>query len=554
MSKLVQGAALLGLDAALVAGAAFTGGADMAVAFMATKLFSTIAVAGVAMEAGAIAAALTQNRGVGVTIRQPAANRNYVYGTQRIGGTQIYQNTTGGHRDQYNLVIVLADHECYAIENLFLDGRQVFWDPGSFGNTTRNGINFGGNSDGSDHTDEGGNHYNFGGPLVYCEARYGDQLPGDVITGLTANDPTWVAANGRSPYVGGCTYVYLKIEFDQAMFPQFPEIRFTVRGKNDIWDPRTSTTGYTNNWALCLADALMENSYGVGALQSEINTAQLIAAANVCDEQVPLADGQTESRYTCNGAWDTGTSPGDLLASMMPSAQGRLSYAGGKLGSQWYIFPAYWQGATLSFSDKDVLKAFPWNTAALRRERYNRVAGTYIAPRFPYSVAGNLYDSNGFFDGTRANTFNLEWMAEAYPYYAQDAFHGYASDRWLTADAGIERWLSLDFKCCISIATAQRCSKIALLRNRLCAGKATITMGLAAYQAIPCDVIQLTYSAYGWVNKLLEVTGVRLRVESIKDGDPPTLLVDLDVQETDPSIYDWNAATEELNIYGARAA
>jgi hypothetical protein len=33
------------------------------------------------------------------------------------------------------------------------------------------------------------------GPLVYCEARYGDQLPGDLITGLTANDPTWVAAN-----------------------------------------------------------------------------------------------------------------------------------------------------------------------------------------------------------------------------------------------------------------------------------------------------------------------------------------------------------------------
>jgi hypothetical protein len=549
MSKVVMGAAMLGIDAALVAGAAFTGGADLAVAFMATKLFASIAIAGVAMEAGAIASALTQNRGMGITIRQPAANRNYIYGTQRVGGTQIYQSTTGSSHDQYNLIIVLADHECLAIENLFLDGRQVFWDPGSFGNVTTNGYNFGGNSDGSDHTDEGGQHYNFGGPLVYCEARYGAQLPGDVISGMTANDPTWIASGGRSPFVGGCTYVYLKVEFDTAMFPQFPEIRFTVHGKNDVWDPRTGTTSFTNNWALCLADALLDDSYGVGALQSEINLPQLIAAANVADEQVPLADGQTEARYTCNGAWDTGTSPGDLLSSMMPAAQGRLSYIAG----EWYVFPAYWHGPSLSFSDRDVLKAFSWNTAPPRRDRYNRVVGTYTAPRFPYSVSGNLYDNNGFYDGTRANTFNLEWMPEAYPYYAQDTFHGYTSDRWLTADAGIERWLSIDFRSCISIATAQRCAKIALLRNRLCAGKATITMGLAAYQCIPCDVIQLTYAAYGWVNKLLEVTGVRLRVETIKDGDPPSLLVDLDVQETDPSIYTWTTR-EELNIYGAVAS
>jgi len=539
MSKALQGAAILGVDAALVAGAAFTGGADFAVAFMATKLFTTIAVAGAALEAGAIASALTQNRAMGITIRQPAASRNFVYGSARIGGTSIFESTTGSGPAQRNYVIVLADHPCQAIVNLYLDGRQIFWDPGSDGNTTRNGINFGGNADGNDHVDEGGNKYNMGG-LVFCTARYGDQLPGDVMGELTANDPRWAASAQGSPYVGGCTYVYLKIEADASMFPSDPEIRFTIQGKNDIWDPRTGTTGYSENWALCVADVLQNVEYGVGESLANINTAQLIAAANVCDEQVFSATaGMNESRYTVNGQWDTGASPENILDSMMPAAQGRLSYIGG----EWFVFPAYYPGPSFTFNEGDILNtSIAWTGARKIRERYNRVRGTFIAPRFPFAVAGNLYDSNGFGpDGTRANLFGLEWMPESFPDYAQDAFHGYAVDPWLTADQGIERVMNLDFKCTISLATAQRLAKIALLRNRLGAGSTTLTLSLAAFQAIPCDVIQVNYAPLGWTNKLLEIIGVTPRVDYPDEG-PPRIVIDLAVQETSPEIYEWQPA------------
>jgi hypothetical protein len=61
-----------------------------------------------------------------------------------VGGSMIYCSTTGSHHDQYNMIIVLAGHECSAIENLYLDGRKVFWNTSSYDNTTRNGINFGG--------------------------------------------------------------------------------------------------------------------------------------------------------------------------------------------------------------------------------------------------------------------------------------------------------------------------------------------------------------------------------------------------------------------------
>jgi hypothetical protein len=124
---------------------------------------------------------------------------------------------------------------------------------------------------------------------------------------------------------------------------------------------------------------------------------------------------------------------------------------------------------------------------------------------------------------------------------AQDARHGYSVDPWLTADQGIERVMSLEHKCVISLATAQRLAKIVLLRNRLGAGSTTITMGLSAYQAIPCDVIQLNFAPRGWVNQLFEITGVQFRPDYADDG-PPRLVVDLTIQETDPAIYEWQPA------------
>ena len=224
----------------------------------------------------------------------------------------------------------------------------------------------------------------------------------------------------------------------------------------------------------------------------------------------------------------------------------RLGYIGG----EWYIFPAYWQGPSFTFGPDDLLKDFSWTAARPIRERYNRVGGTFIAPTFPFAVSGNLYDSNGFYNGTRADLFGLEWMPEPFPPYAQDADHGYSSDKWLTADQNIERWLSIDHKWCLSLPASQRLAKIALLRNRLGAGRTTLTMSLAAFQAIPCDVLQLNFPLYGWTNKLLEIIGVQFRMQPGEKAGEASIVIDLSVQETDPAIYEWDGSTEELTING----
>ena len=50
------------------------------------KVWAGLVIGGVSMEAGAIAGALTQNRGMGITTRQPASQRQIIYGMQRVGG------------------------------------------------------------------------------------------------------------------------------------------------------------------------------------------------------------------------------------------------------------------------------------------------------------------------------------------------------------------------------------------------------------------------------------------------------------------------------------
>jgi hypothetical protein len=462
------------------------------------------------------------------------------------GGTEpssniLYQSTTGSHLDQYNYIIVLAGHECDSIQNLYLDGRQVFWDTSSpYGNVTRNGVNFGGNANSNTYYGPDGVAYNFGG-AVYCEARFGDQSAGDYITTVSGNDPNWVPSASGTPSCMGCTYVYLKIEYNTNLFPNAPEIRFTINGKNTILDPRTGTTGFTSNWALIVADVITDPIFGLG--DNAVNQEQLIAAANVCDEQVALAEGGTEARYALNYHYDTSVGPGDVLATMMDGAAGRLS----RINGEWYIWPAYWQGPSFTFDQNALTGSYQWSSKRKQRDLINCVNGTYIAPTYPYNIAGNLYDQNGYYNWQIQNNFPFAFQPTNYPQYACDTLHGYASNQYLTEDLGIVLPKELGLSTVLSVAQAQRIAKITLLRNRW-QGSGSFTMNLAAWSMQPLDVMQFTFSAMGWSEKSLEVVGVDFRISDNGGGSVQSVGCTVHVQETDPTAYEWST-TEELSVY-----
>jgi len=145
--------------------------------------------------------------------------------------------------------------------------------------------------------------------------------------------------------VSGRTAVFLRLHYNDEVFSAgLPQISFRVKGKNDIYDPRTGATGYTENSALCIADYLSNTTYGYKASYgNEIPSGPLSAAANICDEAVTLASGATEPRYTCNGQFQLTSKRGEVLQNLLTSCGGRLTYAGG----QFVINPAAWIGTSV---------------------------------------------------------------------------------------------------------------------------------------------------------------------------------------------------------------
>jgi hypothetical protein len=392
------------------------------------------------------------------------------------------------------------------------------------------------------------------GNKVYMETMLGTQTLGSTFPGMIAGSPNdgntgSLVHNTANPWTADCslvgkTAVWLRLHYNDKIFANgLPQISFLLHGKNDIYDPRTSppSYAYTENAALCIADHLSNPTWGFRAQYgTDIPLAPLIAAANVCDEAVDLAwpatsPAPTEPRYTTNGGFTLQMKRGDVLRNLLTSCAGRLTYFGG----QYIIWPGAWYGVSGSITGSAILSmataAFRWRSTVSMSNLYNGVKGTYIAP---------------------ANN----WQSSDFPRYAQDADHGYTwgvapkYDANYDADGSERRWFDIQLPFTISASMAQRIAKIELLRRRN-QGTGTFAVNMAGYQFTPMDVIAMDLAFFGWTGKTLEVLDARLKFDAQSSGGSSAMLlgVELDVQETDPSIYAWSIG-EELSPQGYQQA
>ncbi len=229
------------------------------------------------------------------SVRQPTASRQTIYGQSRVTGTTIYFSSID---HTINQVVAWASHLCQSVDYIYLDGRQVFFQYGG-----SHGI-----ADGYTHYDASGNSYNFksssGNTKVACFSTLGD---GTWLSSLhnTIGGTGYPLNNGGDPnWTSDCTLngicaTHVATGYDTSMFASIPNIKASIHGKCDIYDPRLgplNTDGtvnsaycaWTDNAALIIA-TFFNSDYGFGYLWSEIDITQLIAAANICDEQVLLA-------------------------------------------------------------------------------------------------------------------------------------------------------------------------------------------------------------------------------------------------------------------------
>lgn len=543
--------------AAAVAAAVLAAGSTVAVATAVGMLVYAVTAFAISFAIGSLMGAIfkpksnngfsAEAQGRTQVVRSNVQPRNMIYGRAMTSGPLIFAASTneGSLKNRYmHLVIALADHECDAIEEIYL-GEDPLGPLDAAGYVTYSKFmkNFG-----QSRTDElpvnmlGGTQAVLTLPyyiwrVVSVVATLVDDTT-QVVEKFTwdENSPTlriqemsttavsvtvkyetrWVRAFVRAKkHMGGIDqaadndlvsevpgwtydhrlqgvcYIYLRLEYDSDLFPNgLPNIKALVRGKR-IYDPRNGITAFTDNWALCVYDYLRDER-GFGCSDADIDLQSVITAANISDETVPLAGGAGQFRYRCNGVVMSDKSPRDNLAEMASAGGGPIVISGG----MFRVFAGAYDVPTVTLTEADLRGPVKVSPRISRKDLFNVVKGTFVDP-------------------------TSQWQPSD--------FVAVRNATYATNDGEvIERDIELPFT--TDSIMAQRLAKIILERSRQ-GIVVNYPAKLTAFQVTAYSTVYLTLAKFGWVNKVFRVMSWKMS----DDGG-----IDLILNEEAAAVYDWN--------------
>ena len=425
-----------------------------------------------------------QMRGITQTTREPAGTRKIIYGKMRVGGNVVFIAHSGSDNKYLHLAVVFATHHINSYEEVWFNDNKIW-------------------------TASGGFQDDWGTYVTMDTTKLGTsgQSASSLLTPITE----WTADHKLS----GIAYIAFKLEWNQDKFPQgVPNITAVVKGKR-VFDPRTGVNAYSTNPALCLRDYMLDQSYGLGESNVNIDSTALEAAADLCDEQVSIDAGGTQDRYQCNGVIDTANQIKANIEQLLASMGGKLTYSGGK----YFVDGAEYKTPTHTFTEADVISEIQTQTKQSRRGIYNGVKGIFVSEEKNYKV--------------------LDYPAQISSSYA--------------TEDGDPLYLDMPLPFVTNNLQAQRLAKIALLKSRQQV-VITMTVNLKGLQVKVGDTIEITNDRLNYSSKVFEVIDYSLAI-----GDGQALAVNLVCIETASAIYDWTTSDEEdflsggeLDLYDGR--
>lgn len=173
--------------------------------------------------------------------------------------------------------------------------------------------------------------------------------------------------------------IYAKFEMtDDVVQAGRPIITCEVEGSDEIYDPRTDSTGYSNNAILAFYwwMALPREVGGFGCYPEEIDWDWVATEANVCDEQVPLKAGGSEPRYTLDGYMQTGADPSSVRGILVDNMAGRFTYSGGLMLAR----PGYWVPVSATISEDDLADAVAYDLLTPGDQRVTEISASWNDP------------------------------------------------------------------------------------------------------------------------------------------------------------------------------
>ena len=415
------------------------------------------------------------DRGLTQAVRQAITERDIVYGRVKKSGPVVFMEATDNN-DYMHMIIALASHQCESVDALYIEENEVAWDRET-----------------GEITDETYKDHAW----AWVKLGTDDQTAMQEL--VDVEDTSWTSEHR----LRGITYIYVKLKWNQDIYSQLPNISVLMKGKNDVYDPRTSSTGYTNNAALCLLDYLRHTEYGLNIQDDEFDGTAWGVEADICDELVPLAAGGSEKRYMVDGVLSTEFKLADNISELMSACGGKLTYRGGK----YYLLTAVYRSPTVTLSDQDIISDIEIPVLLSRNELFNGVKGIYIS------------EEN-------------DWQPSDFPPVKSEAFKLQDNDERI--------WQDIDLPYTKSPAACQRIAKQLLLgvRQQIIIN---FTASLKAFQLTVGDTVNITDTDMGWEDKPFEVISWDL-LNDIKTG----ISVQLSLRETAPSVYQWSTSEETI--------
>lgn len=359
------------------------------------------------------------------TLRSSKAAARYVLGRVSTGGVLAWGQEQAG--DQTNgewlhMVYVLSEGEIDAIEEIFL-GEEVV-------------------------------------------QAYGDHASYELVTNptqvnafLKANSPDW-----RDTQIGrGLSFVRLSFKYSAEKYPSgIPDVRFVLRGRRDIYDPRTLTTGYSENTALHIL-WFLRNRCGVP--DDEIVFSSFASSASVCDEMLANADGSTSARYHSGCVIGADESRTQVMQKLEAACGGKLIRVGGR----WMLqVGAYYGPYDFEITEDMVIGTVTGSTEPSNDSAINTVRGTFVDPA-------------------------QAWAETDYPEVSVSA--------WVVADGG-EAAETLSFSYVSNPYQAQRLANIELRRRRA-GGTLSIPMNFMGYNCRPGRSVKVNLPSLNIVGEFI---------------------------------------------------
>ena len=416
-------------------------------------------------------------------VRSPVSARQIIYGETRVSGTMVYISTTGTKNEYLHLVIALAGHEVEEIGDVYFNDELALTGAGSAASGR-----FAGYAE---------IYKKLGSDTQTVETNLQT-----ATSGLTNGQWT---SNHR---LRGIAYLYVQLVWNEEIWVGgIPNVAAMVKGKK-VYNPRTATTVYSANAALCLRDYLTDTRLGMAMDGTEMDDTAFTAAANICDEQVqilPASPTTYENRYEANGVLFTSASPDENIGKLLSAMGGLIAYSGGKI----VPYAGGYRIPTVTLSEGDFAGAVQIQTKTSARDRVNAVKGVFVSAK-------------------------SEWQPTDFPPLVSSTYYA--------EDGNIRYYRDVVLPLTTSSSCAQRLARIELRRARQ---EITMTarFKLDAMQLRAGDTVMITNAKFGWTNKVFEVMDWHFA----SDGEPPQLTVEMTLRETASAVYDWDV-TDEIEM------